>query len=96
MARTAIPMTTCSAVEMATLLKAGGGRCLKTKGRFVSALAIDAMTAAVPARADEIAPVEAKLAAAAVALALLARPLTPLATIRPRFPNRRSASVANT
>jgi hypothetical protein len=78
-----MPITTCSAVEIATLLKAGRGRCLKTKGRFVRALAIDAITAAVPASADEIAPLEARLAAAAVALALLAKPLIPLATMGP-------------
>ena len=59
---------------------------MKTTGRLVNALAIDAITAAVPARAAVISPDALRLAAAADALALLAIPVNPLATIRPKLP----------
>ena len=60
---------------------------------MVRVLAMDATTAAVPANAGTIFPAALRLAAAAVALALLAIPLRPLAARKPKFPNRRSARV---
>jgi|SRR5271169_631629 len=64
----AIPMATCKVVVIATLIHTGRDRRLKTIGRFVRALAMDAITAAVPAGAGEIFAQALRLAAAAVAL----------------------------
>ena len=57
---------------------------------------MDAMTTAVPANAGAIFAPALRLAAAAVALALLAIPLMPLAAMKPRSRTRRSASVLMT
>jgi hypothetical protein len=67
-----------------------------TKGTFVSALAMDAITTAVPASSGVIFPLALRFAAATVALALLATPLMALAAMKPMWPNSRSASVPTT
>ena len=69
---------------------------MKTIGRLVMVLAIEAMTTAVPANEGAIFELALRLAAATDALALLAIPLMPLAAMKPRFPKTRSASVLTT
>jgi hypothetical protein len=53
-------------------------RCLAASGTLINALATDAGTAAVPASSGVTLPTLLKVAAAAVALALLTKPLIPL------------------
>ena len=91
-----IPTIICSAVELAILNKTVPDRRLNTKGTFVNALAMDAITTAVPASSGVIFALALRFPAAAVALALLATPLMPLAAIKPMLPNTLSASVPTT
>lgn len=95
-ASTVIPTITWSAAELATLNKAVPDKRLNTKGTSVNALAMDAITAAVPASAGVIFALALRFAAAAVALALLATALMPVAAIKPMLPNTLSASVPMT
>ena len=76
-----IPTATCNAVKVTILSRTGRERCLKISGRLVKELAIEASTAAVPANSALIFPLALRFAAAAVALALLAMPLMPVAAM---------------
>ncbi|MGD0601618.1 MAG: hypothetical protein ABR988_17480, partial [Terriglobales bacterium] len=75
------PTIICSAVELVILSKTAPDRRLNTKGTFVNALAMDAITIAVPASSGVIFPLALRFAAATVALALLTTPLIPVAAI---------------
>jgi hypothetical protein len=80
MASTATPAAICIKVEVATrTIPCLLATLFVTSGRFVKALAIDAITAAVPASSGAILPLAVRLAAAAVALALLASALNAVA-----------------